>query len=68
MPLLEQRGHQVVAPDLPCDDPAADLTTYADLVCEAIAPYDDDVVVVGHSLGGLTIPLVAARRPVRHLV
>jgi pimeloyl-ACP methyl ester carboxylesterase len=27
-----------------------------------------DVVVVGHSLGGLTIPLVAARRPVRALV
>jgi pimeloyl-ACP methyl ester carboxylesterase len=24
--------------------------------------------MVGHSLGGLTIPLVAARRPVRHLV
>ena len=28
----------------------------------------DDVVVVGHSFGGFTIPLVAARRPVRHLV
>jgi pimeloyl-ACP methyl ester carboxylesterase len=28
----------------------------------------DDVVVVGHSLGGLTAPLVAAARPVRRLV
>ena len=29
---------------------------------------DDDVVVVGRSLGGPTATLVAARRPARHLV
>jgi pimeloyl-ACP methyl ester carboxylesterase len=29
---------------------------------------DDDLVVVGHSLGGLTIPLVAQTRPVQRLV
>ena len=31
-------------------------------------PARGDVVLVGHSLGGLTIPLVAAARPVRALV
>lgn len=67
-PLLRGRGHGVVAMDLPCDDPTADFDSYADVVCDALGGTDDDVVVVGHSLGGLTIPLVAARRPVRHLV
>jgi pimeloyl-ACP methyl ester carboxylesterase len=66
-PLLQQRGHQVVAPDLPCDDPSASFEDYADVVCSALGERDD-VVVVGHSLGGHTIPLVAARRPVQHLV
>ena len=68
VPLLEERGHVAVAVDLPCDDPAAGLDTYAELVCQSLAGADDDVIVVGRSLGGLTIPLVAARRPVRHLI
>jgi pimeloyl-ACP methyl ester carboxylesterase len=51
---LESRGHTVAAPDLPCDDVTAGIAEYARLV----PPAD---VVVGHSLGGLTIPLVAAR-------
>jgi esterase/lipase len=38
------------------------------VVVAAIPTSDDDVVVVGHSLGGLTIPLVAQARPVRSLV
>ena len=67
-PALEERGHCAVTMDLPCDDPTADLDTYADTVCEALDGVGDDVVVVGHSMGGLTIPLVAARRPVRHLI
>ncbi|MCV7230631.1 alpha/beta fold hydrolase [Mycolicibacterium komossense] len=70
IPLLEQRGHQVIAPELPSDDPAASFEDYADVVCAALddGSAGDDVVLVGHSLGGHTIPLVAARRPVRHLV
>jgi pimeloyl-ACP methyl ester carboxylesterase len=56
-----------VAPDLPCDDPDAGATDYAQVVLEAL-DRADDVVVVGHSLGGLTAPLVAAARPVRRLV
>jgi pimeloyl-ACP methyl ester carboxylesterase len=68
-PLLQQAGHDVVAPDLPCDEaPATTFDPYADVVCAALDGCDDDVVVVGHSLGGPTATLVAARRPVRHLV
>jgi pimeloyl-ACP methyl ester carboxylesterase len=66
-PELERAGHRVVAPDLPCDDPDADTDVYARVVVEALAGAED-VVVVGHSLGGLTAPLVAAARPVRRLV
>lgn len=66
--LLQQAQHHVIAVDLPIDDPTASFETYADEVCRALEGCDDDVVVVGHSLGGHTIPLVAARRPVRHLV
>lgn len=66
-PLLEREGHDVVAMDLPSEDGTASFDTYADVVCAALQGHDD-VVLVGHSLGGLTIPLVAARRPVRHCV
>ena len=67
-PLLQQAGHDVVAPELPSDDGSADFDTYADVMCSALQGCDDDVVVVGHSLGGPTAALVAARRPNRHLV
>ncbi|MCV7360127.1 alpha/beta fold hydrolase [Mycolicibacterium neworleansense] len=67
-PLLRQEGHNVVAMDLPCDDASASFEAYADVVCAALDGCNDDVVLVGHSLGANTIPLVAARRPVRHLV
>lgn len=67
-PLLQQAGHDVVAMDLPSEDGAATFDTYADVVCAALQGCDDDVVLVGHSYGGNTVPLVAARRPVRHLV
>ena len=55
-PELEARGHRVVAPDLPCEDIAAGVVEYA-----AVVHGTDDAIVVGHSLGGLTIPLVPAR-------
>jgi pimeloyl-ACP methyl ester carboxylesterase len=53
---LTARGHEVAAPDLPCDDLRQDQHSYARLV----GP-QPDAVVVGHSLGGLTIPLLEAR-------
>ena len=67
VPELESRGVDVVAPDLPCDDPEAGLDEYAATV-EAALGERDDVVLVGHSLGGMTIPLVAAHRPVRRMI
>jgi pimeloyl-ACP methyl ester carboxylesterase len=67
-PLLERAGHDVVVMDLPLEDSAATFDTYADVVWGSLADCDDDVVLVGHSYAGNTIPLVAARRPLRHLV
>jgi len=55
---LRQRGHEPVAPDLPCDDDSAGLPEYADTIVEAIGERGD-VVVVAQSLGGFTAPLVA---------
>src|SRR3954451_8922209 len=54
--------------DLPSEDAAATFDDYAEVVVGALDEAGDDVVVVGHSLAGHTIPLVAARRPVRRLV
>jgi len=64
---LRARGHDTVAPDLPCDDDSAGLTEYTDAVVEAIGAHTD-LVVVGQSFGGFTAPLVAARLPVDVLV
>jgi len=66
-PELERRGLAATTPDLPCDDPRAGIAEYAAVV-EAAWPDDDDVVLVGHSLGSLTIPVVASRRPVRRMI
>ncbi len=68
IPELEARGHSAVAPDLPIDDPGPGLAAYAQIVVRAIGDSVDDVVVVGHSLGGLVVPLVAEVRPVRHMI
>jgi pimeloyl-ACP methyl ester carboxylesterase len=65
---LRRRGHATMAVDLPCEDPAAGALRYADTVVEALDGISEDVVLVGHSLAGLVVPLVAQRRPVRLLV
>jgi pimeloyl-ACP methyl ester carboxylesterase len=57
---LRARGHDVVAPDLPCEDITAGASEYARVVAEVLGGRDD-AIVVGHSLGGMTIPLVPAR-------
>ena len=69
MPELESLGHSAVAMDLPSHDPAATFETYADVVAEHLDGAEAaDTVLVGHSLAGLTIPLVPSRRPVGRLV
>jgi pimeloyl-ACP methyl ester carboxylesterase len=65
---LTDAGHRVVAIDLPCEDSSLGCAAYRDIVLEAVGGLDDDLVVVGHSAGGLTAPLVAEARAVRRLV
>ena len=60
---LRDRGHDVVAPDLPSEDDAAGLPEYADVVVDAIGDRSD-LVVVAQSFGGFTAPLVCDRAPV----
>jgi pimeloyl-ACP methyl ester carboxylesterase len=63
---LERRGHRTVVMDLPVDDGSATFLDYRDAVLDAWPAQDDttEVVLVGHSLGAMVIPLVAAERPV----
>lgn len=68
---LRAHGHDVIAPDLPCEDENAGLPEFADAVVAAIGETDDsprDLVVVGHSFGGFTAPLVAERLQASELV
>ena len=64
---LESRGYTSVAPDLAVDDAGAGLSEYARTVVDALGAADD-VVLVGHSMGSLVIPLVAEARPVLGMV
>ena len=64
---LRERGHDVVAPDLPCDDDSAGLPEYADSVVEAIGDRSD-LVVVAQSAGGFTALLVCDQVAVKLLV
>ena len=64
---LRGLGHDVVAPDLPSEDDSAGLAEYADTVVAAVGDRKQ-LIVVGHSFGGFTAPLVADRLPVDVLV
>jgi pimeloyl-ACP methyl ester carboxylesterase len=63
MPLLEARGHDAVAPDLPLHDPTAGFEERARPALEALSSAADPVVVVGHSMGSAYATLVAVARP-----
>jgi pimeloyl-ACP methyl ester carboxylesterase len=67
VPELQERGHDAVAVDLPNETESAGWWAYADAVVDAVAARRE-VIVVGHSLGGFTAPLVCARIPVDLLV
>ncbi len=58
--VLRERGHEVIAPDLPGDDESLTLIDYADAVVTAVDARQGGVVV-GHSFGGFTAPIVAER-------
>jgi len=67
-PRLRALGHDVVAPDLPCDDDAAGLEEYVRVTLDAIGNRRRDLVVVAQSLGSFTGTLVCDRVPVQLLV
>lgn len=67
-PLLEAKGHKVCAPDLPGlgkDQTPPAVVTLADNVeklARLLDKMDDQVVLVGHSLAGITISQLAEAR------
>ena len=68
VPLLEAAGHRVIAVDLPGhgDNPVPreqiTLSAYVDHVCGVVDAQSEPVILVGHSLGGITISQVAEAR------
>jgi pimeloyl-ACP methyl ester carboxylesterase len=68
VPYLEAQGHKTVAMGLPIEDASASLSQFADVVLQALPKTDDDIVLVGHSMAGTVIPLVAEAHKVRQLV
>lgn len=68
VPYLEARGHRVVNVDLPCERAESTLEDYAAAVIRAMEGTGRPRVLVAHSAGGATIPLVAARLPADRLI
>ena len=66
-PELEALGHRAITMDLPISTPGLGAADYAHAVVDALEGTDEPAIV-GHSMSGLIIPLVAQRRPVRRLV
>ena len=66
-PLLRERGHDVVAVDLPAEDDTAGLAEYV-AVIEAGIDDRQDVILVAQSMGALSASVVASRRKVDRLV
>src|SRR5260370_8056771 len=60
---VERDGHSSSAVYLPCEAPEAGAARYADVVVRGIPKGSPDVVLVGHSLAGLTIPVAASMTP-----
>lgn len=67
IPELHHRGLQAATVDLPLHDQSAGAGRFAEIVVDAFAGIDD-LILVGHSMSGLIIPVVASHRPVRRMV
>jgi pimeloyl-ACP methyl ester carboxylesterase len=63
VPELRDRGHDILAVDLPSDDDSAGLAEYTDTVVDAIGDRTD-LILVAQSMAGFTAPLVCDRVPV----
>jgi pimeloyl-ACP methyl ester carboxylesterase len=64
---LSAFGLDVRAVDLPIEDNQAGAAVFTETVVRAAADLPS-VVVVGHSLSGAFLPLVACHRPVQHMI
>jgi pimeloyl-ACP methyl ester carboxylesterase len=68
-PILQQNGHTVTAIDLPGHGtnkqlgPEVTMSTYKQAVVDVITKLDHQVVLVGHSMNGALISLVAEQIP-----
>jgi pimeloyl-ACP methyl ester carboxylesterase len=60
VPLLTERGHEALVPELPVDDPEAGWDAYADAVAAGIGDRTG-VVIVAQSMGAFTAPLLCSR-------
>lgn len=67
-PELHQRGHKVVAVELPSDDAAATFSSYAEVIVDSMEAEPAGAVLVAHSMAGLSVPIAATRLPVRAVV
>ena len=67
VPELRRLGHEAIAVSLPAGDEEAGLEAYADVIVAAAAGRPE-VVLVAHSMGGLSAPLTCDRLPVRQVV
>jgi pimeloyl-ACP methyl ester carboxylesterase len=68
VPRLRARGHPSVVMDLPIEDGTATFDTYAKVVLDAMSHTRGKVVLVGHSLGSMIMPLIATQRPIHAMV
>ncbi len=68
-PSSKKRRHRTFAMDLPVDQPNTWMDQYADAALAAVeGKISDDVYLVGHSMGGMVIPRMAARLPKARLI
>jgi pimeloyl-ACP methyl ester carboxylesterase len=67
IPELEVRGHRTATIDVPFQNPSVGAAGLAELVEESFGACDD-LVLVGHSMSGLILPIVATRMTVVRLV
>src|SRR3990167_2297396 len=71
VPLLEKQGHRVLAPDLPgmgedtTPFTAITLDYWARFVVDLLQQQDEEVILVGHSRGGIVISQAAEYAPLK---